>query len=115
MKDTGWNNTDSMVLQILATMLAGQNREQQAADLLEYVLGHEPDNLDVIKALCGVYLILDRHEDALDMADRYEQNLPPGADPGPVMMVKGQALWELGHSREAMAAMDSYLQRKGTP
>ena len=106
-----WSNTDSLVLQILASTLAGQNREQKAADLLEYVLTREPENPEVVRALCGIYLMLERFDDALGMVERYERLIPPGDEIGDVMLVKSQALWEMGLSREATSVMSDYLAR----
>ncbi len=108
----GWSKTDSMVLQILANMLAGQNREQQAADLLEYACRQEPNNPDILRALCGVYAMLERHEEVLTMVERYERTVPTGTDLGALMMLRGQALWNLGRAAEATAVMNTYLARK---
>ena len=106
-----WSTTDSMVLQILASMLASQNREQKAADLLEYLLTREPENTEVLRALCGVYLMLERYEEALTTVERYERLVPKDGNTDDVMLVKGQALWELGHSSEATSVMNDYLTR----
>lgn len=115
MPSADWSANDSMVLQILANILASQNREAKAAGLLEYVLDREPDNHDVIRALCGVYLMLERYEDTLAMAKRYESVRPNNDHRGTVMMVKGQALWELGHTAEAKQIVDQFLLRRAKP
>ena len=112
LSSSDWSNTDSMVLQILANMLASQNREQKAVELLEYVLTRQPDNLAVIKALGGVYLLVERHEEALEMIERYERSVPEGGNHDDVLMVKGQVLWALGHETEATAVVNSYLTKK---
>ena len=109
-----WTSQDSMVLQILANTLAGQNREARAAVLLEFVLVRDPENTDAMRALCGVYLMLDRHEDALGMVERYERVAPPEKRQPDMQMAKGRALWALGHSNEAIEVMNSYLAGEGT-
>ena len=98
-----------MVLLILANTLASQNREAQAADLLEYVITRDPDNVDAVRALCGIYLIVGRYDDALDMVARYERTQSGTRDADPVTMVKGQALWELGRTKEATETMKKFL------
>ena len=114
MSNGPWTRTDSMVLQILANTLANQNREQSAADLLEYVLTHEPDNADVVRALCGIYLLLERNEEALAAIKRYEGLVPSASRTNEILMVKSQALWELGRTEEATTAMNDYLARKAS-
>ena len=107
-----WTRTDSMVLQILANTLANQNREHHAAALLEYVLAHEPDNAEVVRGLCGVYFLLERHEEVLVAIKRYERLVPIADRARDVLVVKSQALWQLGRADEAMTAMNDYLAQK---
>jgi predicted Zn-dependent protease len=105
-----WSGTDSMVLLILANVLASQNREAKAAGLLEYVLKREPGNGEAVRALCGVYLMLGRYNDALEMVERHEKRNPSdGSDP--VMMIKGQALYELGLTEKAAQVVNLFLAR----
>ncbi len=106
-----WSPDDSKVLQILANMLASQNREAKAASLLEYVLERDPDNRDALRALCGVYLMLERYEDTVAMVDRYRAGNENDKHTTTLMIVKGQALWELGRTAEAQNIMDNYLSR----
>lgn len=101
------------MLQLLANTLAGQNREARAAVLLEFVLVRDPENIEAMRALCGVYLMLDRHEDALSMVERYERVAPQEKRHSDMRMAKGRALWALGHSREAIEIMNSYLAEEG--
>lgn len=107
-----WTDTDSKVLQILANTLANQNREQEAADLLEYVNSRDPDNTAVIKALCGVYLLLDRNQDVLSYISQHEKLSPTEGNSEEMLMIKAQALWKMGLSKEAVAVKDEYLARK---
>ena len=107
-----WSNTDTKVLQVLANILASQNREAKAADLLEFALAREPENAELIKALCGVYLMLERYADALEMVERYQAAGETGPDRESVLMVKGQALWGLGLIPDAVAAFNEYLSLK---
>ncbi len=110
-----WSNADTKILQVLASVLASQNREVKAADLLEYALAHEPDNPELIRALSGVYLMLERYADALDMVERYLSNSEKGPDRADVLMVKGQALWGLGRTPDAVAATNEYLSLTSRP
>ncbi len=103
-----WSSSDSMVLQMLANTLAGQNREEKAAELLEYVLLRDADNLDALRSLCSVYLLLERHEEALKAVQRYEKSEPAIED---LMLVKGLSLWGLGKTREAVEVMNKYLAK----
>ena len=104
-----WSNADTKVLQVLANVFASQNREAKAADLLEFALAREPGNAELMRALCGVYLMLERHADALDMVERYLATGETGPDRAKVLMVKGQALWGLGRMQDGIAVMNEYL------
>ncbi|MCG8693874.1 MAG: hypothetical protein MI806_21940 [Minwuiales bacterium] len=107
-----WSATDTKVLQVLANVLASQNREAKAADLLEFALEREPENTELLKALCGVYLLLENYLAALEMAERYLASGHNGADRAGVLLVKGQALWGLGQEPEAVATIRDYLSLK---
>ena len=104
-----WSNADTKVLQVLAGLFASQNRKAMAADLLEFALEREPGNPELMKALCGVYLMLERFADALDMVERYLVTSDAGRDRAAVLMVKGQALWALDRKSEAVAAINEYV------
>ena len=104
-----WSRTNTKVLQVLANVLAGQNRETKAAHLLEFALAREPDNAELMKALCGVYLMLERYPDALDMAERYLKAEEAGPGRAPVLMVKALALWGQGLTSDAAATFNEYL------
>ena len=107
-----WSKTNTQVLQVLANVLASQNRETKAAHLLEFALDREPDNTGLIKALCGVYLMLERYPDALDMVERYLATGETGSGRTSVLMVKALALWELGLTSDAAATFNDYLSAK---
>jgi len=114
-KVNGWAPDDTRILQILASVLANQNREETAVALLEYALGKEPENNEVKQALSGAYLLIGHYAEALDMAD---QALAGGARHvvrEKLLLVRSQALWGLERREEARKAMDHYLSERHIP
>jgi len=110
-----WTSDDTRILQILASVLANQNREEAAVALLEYALGKEPDNSEVKQALSGAYLLIGHFAESLDMADK---SLAAGATGGirlNLLLVRSQALWGLERHKEAREAMSHYLSERQKP
>jgi tetratricopeptide (TPR) repeat protein len=110
-----WSANDTKVLQVLANVLASQNREAKAADLLEFALNREPKNPEVLKALCGVYMMLERYSDTLEMIDRYVATGDTSAGYASLLLIKGQALWGLGREAEAVGTIKEYLSLRNRP
>lgn len=100
------------MLQVLANLMTGQRRDDDAASLLEFAHARDPENAEVHLALASVYLLLGRHTEALAFAERYLNAFgrpPPKVE---ALMVRSRALWGLGRRDEAQAAMDDYLALK---
>lgn len=117
MKDQGslptdWRPLDSTFIQHLAHVLASQNRESQAADLLEYVLAKDPNNGEAMKALTGVYFMMGHHDQAARMAERALKMRLPDQDAAAVQMIQARALHALGQSEEAERLMAAYLRER---
>ncbi|MEM1385251.1 MAG: tetratricopeptide repeat protein [Pseudomonadota bacterium] len=106
-----WTSTDSAVLQVLASILASQNRPDEAADLLEYVMARDPGSSDARRAAAAAYLLAGRYSETLDLI---AAGTPPGRG-DPLLLVKGQALWELGLTDEASLAVETYLGQGAAP
>ena len=111
-KVSQWTRTDSKVLQVLSSVLAQQNRELQAVAILECVLEQDPENHEVCRALSGLYLELERFGDALEMTERAlaEERSPTARSS--LRLVQCHALWGLGRSAEAEAAMRRYVEER---
>lgn len=107
-----WTAKDTKVLQVLANVLAGQNRHDKAVQLLEYALDKEPDNASIKKALSGAYLFLGRSNDALDMADAALATETSEADRERLLLVRSRALWQCGQTDEARAEMQHYINQR---
>lgn len=112
MTQTDWTETDTMVLQVLASVLTSQHKEDRAAVLLEYALEKDPENMSIKKALGGVYTLLDRHEEALSMIDAAMAADPGPADRERLLLVRCEALWKGGREEEARAVMNSYISER---
>lgn len=100
-----WTETDSTVLRMLAHVLAGQNRAEEAAGLLDYLLRRDPGNRQARRAAAGAYLLAGRYSEALDTIAAAE----PLDDGDVLMLIKGQALWELGLTADASETVSRYL------
>ena len=112
MTHTDWTENDTKVLQVLASVLTSQFKEDRAATLLEYALEKDPDNAAVKKALGGVYTLLNRHEEALSMIDAALADDPAPADLERLLLVRSEALWKGGRETEARAAMQEYIRQR---
>ena len=112
MAQAEWTENDTKVLQVLASVLTSQNKEGRAAALLEYALKKDPDNLSLKKALGGVYTLLDKHAEALEMIDAALASEPTPADMRKLMLVRCEALWKGGREVEARDAMQTYLKSR---
>lgn len=110
--DARWDPEDSIFVQVLAHILAGQNREQAACDLLEFALSEDPKNGDLMRALCGVYSLLERFDDAIRMGDAA---LSAGQDPenvARIKLVQSSAHQERGRTAEAEQMMRDYITQR---
>lgn len=112
MTNLEWTETDTKVLQVLASVLTSQSKEERAATLLEYALERDPDNSSVKKALGGVYTLLDRYDEALSMIDATLADDPTPADVERLLIVRSEALWKAGREEEARSAMKEYLSKR---
>ena len=112
---TPWSEDDTRVLQILASVLTSQRHEDRAVVLLEYARDKAPENVELKKALSGVYLLLRRHGEALTMADQVIDEMPGDAAIADLMLVRSKALWGLGREPEAQAAMRDYMAIRQRP
>ncbi len=110
-----WTRTDSKVLHVLASVLAQQNRESQAVALLECVLGADPENSSVHRALGGLYLELERFGEALEMADAALAAGPEKRVREGLLLVRCHALWGLGRTEEAEEVMQLYINERRRP
>ncbi|MEM8622194.1 MAG: hypothetical protein AAGG47_01595 [Pseudomonadota bacterium] len=107
-----WEAEDSIFLQVLAHILAGQNREQAACDLLEFALSEDPRNGDIMRALCGVYGLLERHDDAITMGDRALSAGQSGEDIARIKLVQSTAHQARGRTTEAELMMRDYITQR---
>lgn len=105
-----WTRKDSKVLQVLASVLAQQRRERQAAVILEFVQSTDPDNTEVFKGLAALYLELGRFEECLEMADRSLAVVTDQSEEAALRLVRCHALWGLGQTTASQAEMDIYIQ-----
>ncbi|MEM9618015.1 MAG: tetratricopeptide repeat protein [Pseudomonadota bacterium] len=114
MMQPDWTENDTKVLQVLASVLTSQGKEARAAMLLEYALEKDPENASVKKALGGVYTLLNRYEEALDMIEAALAAKPAPADLDRLLLVRSEALWKGGRKDEAREAMQQYISQKQT-
>jgi len=111
-KVNGWAPDDTRILQVLASVLANQTREETAVALLEYALGKEPDNNEVKQALSGAYLLIGHFAESLDMGDQALADGAVGIAREHLLLVRSQALWGLERRDEARKAMNHYLAER---
>ena len=114
MPQPDWTDNDTKVLQVLASVLTSQGKEARAAVLLEYALEHDPRNTAIKKALGGIYTLLERHGDALEMIGDVLSNNPTPADEERLQLVRSDALWKSGRKDEARMAMQHYVSKRKT-
>ncbi|MEM8985366.1 MAG: tetratricopeptide repeat protein [Pseudomonadota bacterium] len=107
-----WTENDTKVLQVLASVLTSQGKENRAATLLEYALDKEPDNISVKKALGGVYTLLNKYEEAVSMIDAALADNPTPADLDRLLLVRSEALWKGGREGEAREMMQRYIHQR---
>lgn len=110
-----WSPDDTRVLQILANVLTSQRHEDRAVVLLEYAREQAPDDIEVKQALSGVYLLLGRDAEALEMADQTIASVTDDAVLTGITLVRAKALWNLGRESDARAAMQDYIQLRQRP
>lgn len=107
-----WSSADSKYLQILAYILAGQNREQMACDLLEYALSNDRGNGEIMKALAGAYFLLGRFDDAVGRADQALAADQTAADAAGLKLIKSRAFHALGRTDDAERLMSEYVAER---
>ena len=107
--ETAWEREDSAFLQVLAYVLTNQNREQAAVDLLEYALAQDPENGDLMRALCGVYSLLERYDDAIVMGDAALSTGQRSDDVTRIKLIQSSAHHALGRAAEAEQALRDYI------
>jgi len=105
---------DIKFLQVLAHVLASQNREQMAADLLEFALSQDPSNAEIQKALCGVYLLLERFDDSIRAGERALADHATAGEAGRLKLVMSKAHHALGRHADAERLMAEYIQTRET-
>lgn len=111
-----WTPEDSKVLHLLASVMSGQGRDEKAAVLLECVKQNDPNYNEAPRALSGVYLRLERYEEAIKMADdalsdaELDQQFRVA-----LLFIRSHALWALGRSDDARAAMNDYIEARKHP
>jgi TolB-like protein/Tfp pilus assembly protein PilF len=106
-----------IVIRLLVNDKAGAHREaEKALSLVEAKLRERPDDLDAIAQASWVYLGLDRGADAIAMAKRAVDLLPPEKDAlvGPVTLVNlAQIECRAGHTADAIAILRRLLSMAG--
>jgi TolB-like protein/Tfp pilus assembly protein PilF len=106
-----------VVIYILCNDKAGARREaEKALSLVEAKLRERPDDLDAIAQASWIYLGLDRGADAIAMAKRAVDLLPPEKDAlvGPITLVNlAQIECRAGHSAEAIEILRRLLSIPG--
>src|SRR4029079_13380152 len=106
-----------VVIYLLGNDKAGARSEaQKASSLVEAKLREPPEDLDAIAQASWVYLGLDRNQDAIAMAKRAVDLLPPEKDAlvGPVTLVNlAQIESPHGHATEAIAILRRLLSIPG--
>jgi TolB-like protein len=108
-----------VVILLLSNDKAGARSEaERALHLVEAKLRERPEDLDAIAQASWVYLGLDRGDDAIAMAKRAVDLLPPEKDAlvGPVTLVNlAQIECRAGHPAEAMEILRRLLSIPGGP
>lgn len=107
-----WEAEDTIFIQVLAHILAGQNREQAACDLLEFALSEDPQNAHVMRALCGVYGLLERHDEAIAMGDRALAAGQSNEDIARIKLVQSSSHQARGRTAEAEQMMRDYITQR---
>jgi tetratricopeptide (TPR) repeat protein len=106
-----------VVVHLLSNDKAAAHREAEKAwGLVEAKLRERPDDLDALAQASWVYLGLDRSADAIAMAKRAVDLLPPEKDAlvGPVTLVNlAQIQCRAGHAAEAIAILRRLLSIPG--
>jgi len=94
----------------LATLLLQQERDREAAELLEPIVRAAPGNGEMVVNLSMALRRLGRLDEALEHARRGSLLLPRAV---PAWNALGLALLETGRTEEALAAFDSGLKQAG--
>jgi TolB-like protein/Tfp pilus assembly protein PilF len=106
-----------VVILLLSNDKAGAHREaEKALGLVEAKLRERPDDLDAIAQAGWVYLGLDRSSDAIAMAKRAADLLPPEKDAlvGPITLVNlAEIECRAGNAAEAIAILRRLLSIPG--
>jgi TolB-like protein/Tfp pilus assembly protein PilF len=106
-----------VVILLLSNDKTGAHREaEKALSLLEAKLRERPDDLDAIAQASWVYLGLDRGDEAIAMAKRAADLLPPEKDAlvGPVTLVNlAEIQCRAGHTADAIAILRRLLSMPG--